>query len=271
MIEWIASVQPLVIAALLTWAGVVKLRGLRTPEEVSRSAIGRIVGDERASLTWRMVGGVELLIAAGLLLPAPHPAKPAAAALLAVGFLGFLWYARRAAPESSCGCLSARPSRVSWRSFGRAGLLLALSGLAAGLATSWWPVALSAGPLAVGVVAVELAGFVMLSPELDHRWLWPLRQLKVRLTHPLAGPARAVPLLASVEQVQASDAYRQVGTMITSDVLDSWEQGEWRILEYAARRDGEPVTAVFAVPLHRHAPEAVRVALIDRESELTMA
>lgn len=63
MIEWIASVQPLVIAALLTWAGVVKLRGLRTPEEVSRSAIGRIVGDERASLTWRMVGGVELLIA----------------------------------------------------------------------------------------------------------------------------------------------------------------------------------------------------------------
>ncbi|MGH3717162.1 MAG: MauE/DoxX family redox-associated membrane protein, partial [Micromonosporaceae bacterium] len=123
MIAWIASVQPLVIAALLSWAGAVKLRGLRTPEEISRSAISRIVGDERASLTWRLVGGLELVIAAALLLPPAHPVKPGAAAALTAGFLGFLWYVRLTAPESSCGCLSSRPARVSWRSFGRAGLL----------------------------------------------------------------------------------------------------------------------------------------------------
>ncbi|MGH3647207.1 MAG: MauE/DoxX family redox-associated membrane protein, partial [Micromonosporaceae bacterium] len=125
MIEWSASLAPVLIAGLLLWAGAVKLRGLRTPEQVKRNAISRLVGDSRASLAWRAVGGAELVVATALLLPPVHPAKPAAAALLAVGFLSFLGYAKLAAPDAGCGCMSARLAPVSWRSFVRAGALLA--------------------------------------------------------------------------------------------------------------------------------------------------
>ncbi|MGH3715614.1 MAG: hypothetical protein ACRDT4_19465, partial [Micromonosporaceae bacterium] len=147
---------------------------------------------------------------------------------------------------------------------GRAGLLLAVALFAAGFADRWWPGALAAGWLASMVlVAVVLAGFVMLSSELDRHWLTPLRHLKVRLTHPLGDTVSSdVPLLATLQRLQVSDAYRQVGATLTSDVRDSWDEGQWRILEYAARRDGKPVTAVFAVPLYDDDPGAVRVALV---------
>lgn len=272
MIEWSASLQPLLIAGLLGWAGAVKLRGLRTPEEVARNAISRLVGDHRASPAWRAVGAAELAVAAALLLPPVHPAKSGAAALLTVGFLSFLGYAKLAAPDAGCGCLSSRLGPISWRSFLRAGVLLAAALYATGFATTWWPGAVTAAPVAAaGLVLTELAAFCAASPELDRHWLVPLRQLKVRMTHPLGDTvSEEVPLLATLQVLQVSDAYRQVGALLTSDVRDHWVEGEWRLLEYTARVDGEPATAVFAVPLHGDDPDAVRVALVDRlEAETT--
>ncbi|MQA26931.1 MAG: hypothetical protein GEU94_16045 [Micromonosporaceae bacterium] len=269
---WSASLQPLVIAALLAFTGVMKLRG--NAERARETALGRLVGKERAAAALRSVGGLELCVVVALLLPFGRPVTAGASALLAAGFLGYLGYAKVAAPESDCGCTGAAKEPVGWRSFARAGLLgglsvFALAGALAMPSSSWWGEAVIAAPLAAaGLTLAELALFGALTPEYDRYWLLPMRQLKVRLTHPLGGfDDGAAPLLATVQQLQVSEAYRQVGTMIASDVRDSWDEGEWRILEYAARRDGQRTTAVFAVPLHRYDPDAVRVAFVDESRE----
>jgi hypothetical protein len=108
-----------------------------------------------------------------------------------------------------------------------------------------------------------LAGAAVLSAEFDPAWLVPLRRLRVRLSHPLAGTGFEVPLQSTVQQLQRSDAYRQVARLLVSDVREHWDEGEWRLLCYTARRDGRAATAVFAVPRLRYEPAAVRVALVD--------
>src|SRR5690606_3941458 len=108
----------------------------------------------------------------------------------------------------------------------------------------------------------EAAALVTLSPELDRVWLLPLRRLRARLTHPLTGGS-GVPLLASVQQLQQSAAYRRVAVLLRSDVHEHWEEGDLRLVCYAARHQGRRATAVFAVPRLRYEPDAVRVALVD--------
>ena len=72
-----------------------------------------------------------------LLAPPAHWTESVAATALATGFLGYLAYARLAAPESSCGCLSTRRAPVTWRSFARAGVLAGAGALSLWSATGW--------------------------------------------------------------------------------------------------------------------------------------
>lgn len=110
---------------------------------------------------------------------------------------------------------------------------------------------------------------VALSPEFDSAWLLPLRRLRARLTHPLRGGS-GVPLLASVQQLQLSAAYRQVAALLTSDVREHWLEQSWRMVCYSARYQGRPATAVFAVPAVGAAPDQVRVALVDDSTGATL-
>ncbi|MEV4198900.1 MauE/DoxX family redox-associated membrane protein [Micromonospora globbae] len=262
MIEMIAALQPLVVGAVLLWSARVKLLSRHAAAVAGRSALVNLLGERRALPAYRLVGGVELTLGGLLVLPPALRAEAAAAAVLAAGFLAYLGYARRAAPTSSCGCLSARATPVSHRGIARAGLLLAASGLAA-LAPGGWLAALTARPFAgTAVLLVELAAIVALSPELDRAWLLPLRQLRMRLTHPLRGNS-GVPLLATVQQLQLSDAYRRVAPLLRSDVREHWDDGDWRFVGHAARYQGRAATAVFAVPLADPEPAAVRVAVVD--------
>ncbi|MGW5672326.1 MauE/DoxX family redox-associated membrane protein, partial [Micromonospora sp. NPDC003776] len=218
---------------------------------------------------YRLLGGVELTVGALLLLPPARLPAAAAAAVLAVGFLGYLTYARRAAPSSSCGCLSARATPVSHRSLARAALLVVAAGLAA-LAPGGWPAALGARPLAgAALLLAESVLVVALSPELDRIWLLPLRRLRARLTHPLRGGS-GLPLLATLQQVQLSDAYRRVAPLLRSDVRDHWDDGDWRFVGHAALFRGRPVTAVFAAPLADQDPDTVRVAVVDDSTGQTL-
>jgi hypothetical protein len=111
------------------------------------------------------------------------------------------------------------------------------------------------------VLVAEAALVAVLSPELDRRWLLPLRRFRARISHPLAGRPFEVPLASSVQQLQKSDAYASIAGLLRSDLLDTWDEGEWRILTYSAHR----ATAVFAVPRLRYAPAEVRVALVTDE------
>ncbi|MEU5945864.1 MauE/DoxX family redox-associated membrane protein [Micromonospora sp. NPDC047465] len=262
MIDMIAALQPLVVGAVLIWSARVKLFSRHAAAAAGRSALARLLGQHRALPAYRLLGGVELALGALLVLPPALPLEAVGATLLTAGFLAYLTYARRAAPASSCGCLSARPTPVSGRGLARAGLLLAAAGLA-GLADGGWAGALAGRPAAGGAVLVaELAAVVALSPELDAAWLLPLRRLRARLTHPLRG-GTGVPLLATVQQLQLSDAYRRVAPLLRSDVREHWDDGDWRFVGHAARYRGRPATAVFAVPLADREPDAVRVAVVD--------
>ncbi|MGH3646930.1 MAG: MauE/DoxX family redox-associated membrane protein [Micromonosporaceae bacterium] len=264
--QWVSSLQPLVVAGLLAWAGVIKLLQPHGPDGARRTAVARVVGERRAPASLRAVGVVELGVAVALLLPPGHPLAAAASVLLAVCFLGYLGYAARAAPDSSCGCLSGLPATTTWRGIARAGALLAasaigltgtLGGFAAGPAP-WWGQSLTAAPVTGTLLLIaESALFVTLSPELDRFWLAVTRTPR----SPLPGrAARKVPLSATVRQLEHSEAYRELSPMIVSGPRRSWDDGDWRLVSYTVRRDARLDEVVFAVPLVEHAPELVRVA-----------
>jgi hypothetical protein len=258
----IDSLAPLV-GGVLVWAAVLKLAGRSAEISARRSALSRLVGRDRVLAAYRTVGGVELAVGALLLLPPALPAEAWLSVTLCVGMLGYLAYARLAAPQSSCGCLGEKSAPVRWRAFARAGLL-ALASVGATMSTVWWGNAVLDRPLeTVGVLAAGAALIVVLSAELDRLWLVPLRRLRLRFRHPLAGQPFTVPLESTVQQLQKSDAYRSVVELLRSDLLDSWDEGEWRLLTYSVRRESGPATAVFAVPRLRYNPELVRVALVD--------
>lgn len=266
----IAAAQSLLVGAILVWAGWGKAFGGLSAARARRSALPRLVGEQRAGAAYRLTGGLELLIAAAVLMPPWWILDGVATSLLAAGFVGYLGYAKAVAPDSSCGCVGAAAVPVSWRSQARAGLLLA-AGLSILRADGGWPAAIGDRPAVVGgVLLVELAAFVALSPELDRWWLRPLRQWRVRVSHPLAGGPTQTPLASTEQQLLRSPAYRAVAGALRSDIRDHWDEGEWRFVCYTASHGTTEALAVFAVPRDRYAPEAVRVAIVDESTGATL-
>lgn len=266
--SWVAAVQPLPVAALLLWAGAVKLAGRRSAQAAARTALTRIVGTDRVATAYRAVGAVEVLVSALLLADGTgtfgEPVVAAVpAAVLSAGFLGYLGWARAAAPDSSCGCLSARKTRITWRAFVRAGLLFVAAAVATAAPDGWAPTVRAHPTASLTFAVVELAVVCSFSAELDRYWLLPLRRLRIWLSHPLANTGFDIPLESSVQQLERSDAFRRVGATLRSAVLDHWDEGEWRLISYAAVVGGRRATAVFAVPRLRYSPDDVRVALVD--------
>lgn len=245
------------ICVVLLWAGGFKLLHHNASAAARRSVLATLVGKDRAVAGYRVVGVLEIVVGLSVLL---SPTAAYAAAALFAGMLCYLAYGRWRAPDSSCGCLGDKHAPVRGRSFARAGLLLAASVAA----TAGWP---GSPPATVGVVVVGLAVVVALSPELDHRWLFPLRRWRNRLRHPLGRLPVTIPLESTVQQLSRSGAYRSVVEQLTSDLHDHWDEGEWRVLTYAARTPSGPATAVFAVPRLAYAPDRVRVALVPEEKE----
>lgn len=249
--ESIAAAEALLIGAVLLWSGGFKLFGRTAPLAAASSALRNLVGERHVVKVYRAVGAVELAVAAAL------PVTRIPAIILTLGFLGYLAYGRLKVPASSCGCSSANHSPIGWRNFALAGVLLLASLAPMG---SW-----ASAPLwTAGVLAIEAAIVIMLMPHLDRYWLFPMRRLKVRLTHPLAAATTdEIPLLASVQTLQRSDAYGKIGRLLRSDVVEAWDDGDWRMLRYTMRYRERPATAVFAVPRLGDDPGRVRLAVVD--------
>jgi hypothetical protein len=264
MVTLLASAQQAVVGGVLLWASGYKLLHRNASAHARRSVLARLVGTERVAVAYRAVGAVEAVVGLLLLVPPAFAAEAYAAVALSAGMLGYLAYGRWRAPESSCGCLGDKHTPVRGRGFARAGVLLLLSAFAVTATEPWID-----SPLAtVGVMVVEGAVIVALSPELDHRWLIPLRRWRVRRRHPLARHIVEIPLESTIQQLWKSAAYRSVVEQLTSDLLDHWDEGEWRLLTYAARTQDGPVTAVFAVPRLAYEPDRARVALVPVEEEI---
>jgi hypothetical protein len=267
--DGIAAPQQLFVGLVLIWTGYSKTFGRWAGVQAQGSALRRLVGERNALPAYRLVGGVELLIGGALLVPPWWWGDAAAASVLAVGFIGYLGYARLAAPDSSCGCLGSARVPVTTRSFARAGLVLVAS-VTAIAADVGWTTAMSNNPAASGAVVVaELVAFVALSPEFDRLWLVPARQWRVRRTHPL-NSGSFVPLEASIQQVLQSQAYGAVAGAVGAAVKEYWDDGGYRFVCYPVMHDEGPATAVFAVPLSNGDPDAVRVAIVDDRSGATI-
>jgi hypothetical protein len=256
--QGIAALQPYVIAVFLAWAALLKLLDRRMRSQAGQTALAQLVGQARAIPALLVVAVLELAVAAVLLVPPLLVWEGTAAAVLSAGFLGYLTYSARKAPTSSCGCLGAHSRPVEWRSFARAGLLLAMSLTALAGALVW------AGPAPVSPLLMLLGlaeglAMVALSPELDHRWVTPLRRAIVRRRDPLAARAsELVPLEMSLSVLYRSPAFCSASSHLSSDVLDTWDEDGLRFISYAARGR----TAVFSLPLPGDDPSAVRVALV---------
>ncbi|WP_222853709.1 MauE/DoxX family redox-associated membrane protein [Fodinicola acaciae] len=265
----IASVQPLVIAAMLGWAGAYKLAGRTVGVAASRSALPKLLGtDQRALVAYRVTGGVELLVAVALLVAGDTPVPAAAASVVGAGFLAYLGYARLAAPKSSCGCTSARSEPIGWRSFARAGIVAAGSLLALFAATTpWW----AAGPSAVVVVVLEAALVLALSPDFDRTWLMPVRAWWSRhRPHPLGDIPDTVPVTATALNLERSEEFGRLSHVVRSGLIESWDTEGWRIMTYGGRIGARAVTVVFAVGLDS-TTVGVRSSIVDERTGETVA
>ncbi|QKV97388.1 hypothetical protein HUT19_03945 [Streptomyces sp. NA02950] len=265
------------LAGVLGTAGAGKLFGRSAPRPASRTALARLLrGGARAARALRWLGALELLLCAALLAlpPSVSVAAGGAAAALGVGFLGYLGYARRAAPGSSCGCTAGDDGPVGVRAFVRAAAVLA-GGVAVTLAEHpWWTTAPHRPAATAGAVLVAVAGAVVLAPD---RWRLLWRRLRLRLTgHPLDGTRAVtrVPVTATVELLEHSLAWQTASALVRSALLDHWDDGGWRILQYAGVHGGggaaRPVVVLFALDAaaSRDAVRepAVRVSVLDADT-----
>ncbi|AQA16804.1 hypothetical protein BV401_39400 [Streptomyces malaysiensis subsp. malaysiensis] len=303
------------LAGVLGPAGAGKLFGRGTARQAPRTALARLLRDGgRAALVLRVLGAVELLLAAALLARPTTPLPGAGAALLGVGFLGYLGYARTAAPGSSCGCTARQEAPLTWRAFARAAAVLA-GGAAAALARQpWWTAAARHPAAAACLVLAAAVALTALSADPERRWRMPLRRLRLRIAgHPLAatatatataaatavapattqaamppdaagapppvpltaaGARTAVPVAATVELLERSRAWQSVSRVVRSALMDHWDDGGWRILQFAGVYGGgtaaRPVLVLFAVDaaasLDTVREPAVRVSVIDADS-----
>lgn len=274
MMSLVTTLAPLALGVLLVWSGATKLSGSGARQQAAGTALERFFDDlDRAIRALRAVGVAELLVAAGLL-AVPGAWPPAVAACgLGAGFLGYLAYAKVAAPESSCGCSAAQDAPVGVTAFVRAGLVVAGGVAAAGTATPWWRAAADRPGAAFAVLAVYAALAVVLFTDLHRRAMLSLRRLRIRLFgHPLPADDRRVPLDGTVELLERSLAWEAAGPLIRSGLLDHWEADGWRFLLYSGERGGDGgearrVSVLFALDakatLDTARTPAVRVTVLD--------
>ncbi len=273
MVSLVTNLAPLVLGVLLALTGVSKAFGRQVARQAAGTALVRILNDgRRATLAMRTTGAAELLVAAGLLAVPTSVVPGIAAVVLGVGFVGYLGYARVAAPESSCGCTAKSSSPISWRAFVRAGLVVAGGVAAIGARTAWWTRA-DRHPIGTTVfLLVTAAALVAVSSDLDHLWLIPLRKARLKVFgHPLLGFQDEVPVEASVQLLERSLAWIAASPVVRSGLIDHWEADGWRFLQYSGvhETDGgaRPVTVLFSLDpsatLDNTASPAVRVVLID--------
>jgi hypothetical protein len=262
------------LAGVLGTAGAGKLFGQGVNRLAHRTALARLLrGGGRAALALRALGALELCLCAALLALPPSVAAGGAASALGAAFLGYLGYARAAAPGATCGCTARDDGPVGIRAFARAAVVTA-GGVAVALARHPWWVTASRHPATAGCCAlVAVAGLVLL--RADRRWRMPWRRLRLRLTgNPLTGTGAGVPVAATVELLEHSLAWQSTSPLVRSALLDHWDENGWRILQYAGVRahggTARPVVVLFALDAgaSRDAVRepAVRVSVLDADT-----
>ncbi|RAY14568.1 hypothetical protein DPM19_12395 [Actinomadura craniellae] len=256
MIEIVSGAQVLFLTAVLLTACAAKLVVREEPAPAGDEWLLKLRRNRRLAVAVALAeGGLGLA-----LLVSAHPAVRIA---VAAWFAAATWVVgellnRR--PDAGCGCFGG----LSTARVGRRGLLRAAGCTVAAIASlhaSGDGLAIAAGaPAMTGLlVATELALLVMLSPELG--------ALLDRYRAIVPCEARPSPLAETYQTLHASSDWREHRSALRStEPVDVWREGCWRLLAYPARIGDEELEIVFAVSTEqRH--RAVRVALVESETE----
>jgi len=266
MTERLAALQALVVGLLFAWAGLWKACFPRARALAAQSALATLLsGRRRAQAAHLAVGVGELAIAALLLLPPARWWAMRLATAFALGFLGYLGLAWRVAPDKPCACLGGRATRVSRRSLARAGAVLLLT-LLGWPARAFWGAALVSAPWTALVVALELGGLWLLSPEFG--WTGArverrvVRALRLRLNPTCRGAA--FDWVQMERRVRRTALFRELVERRShlGARTDRWREGCSGYIAYEARYQGRPATAVITFPV-LFEPTGVSAAVVD--------
>lgn len=269
----LAAAQALVVALVFAWAGVWKVAFRRARAVAAQSALVRLLGGERQAVAAHLaLGCAEIAVAGLLLLPPARTLALGCATLLALGFLGYLVVAWRIAPEAPCACMGGRVTRISWRSLARAGVLLAL-GIGAWPAGEFWGAALASSPWLVPLLALELAGLWLLSPELGGKPVrssrWVMRTLRLRLD---PACARVRLDIVSIERaLQGTAPYRALQPVLNGPRTDAWREGCWDFVAYGAHYEQQAATVIFAAPALFNAREVSAAVVADVDNSVLLS
>ncbi len=273
--EHIAAIQCLIVGSLFAWSGSWKVFSPRARTLAEQSALGKLLPNRRLVGIAHFTVGIGEIALAGALLAVP-PARWWAirtATVFAVGFLVYLGLAWRIAPDRPCACMGGRATKISRRSLARAAALLIIT-LVGWSAPEFWVAAILAAPLVIIVIAGEMAGLWLLSPEFNRvgpRYGRRLAAMLSRSTRYLLDPGCSrMPL--DWEQVERDLR----GTFVFGQVAphldrrtDAWSEGCWRFITFGAHYQDRQATAVFAVPAIFDA-EAISASLVDDEDGAVM-
>lgn len=268
----LAAAQALVVALVFAWSGVWKVAFRRARAVAAQSALVRLLGGERRAVAAHLaLGCIEIAFALLLLLPPARTLALGGAALLALGFVGYLILAWRIAPEAPCACMGVRPTRISWRSLARAGVLLALS-VASWLAGAFWGAALVAAAWLVLLLALELAGLWLLSPEISVRPVRSSRQV-IRALRLRLDPACARLRLdiAAVERALQGTAQYHALQPALGARTDAWREGCWDFVAYGAQYENHAATVIFAAPALFDASGVSAAVVADADNSVLLS
>jgi hypothetical protein len=270
---YFAAAQALIVALVLAWSGAWKLTSRRARSLATRSALARLLRSPRWAVAAHVAVGCAETTLAILLLLVP-PAREwtlRLAALLMLGFLGYLALAWRFVPDAPCACMAGRETRISPRSLMRAGVLLLLT-LSSWPVHQFWGAALTAMPEIVPLLAVEMVGLWMLSPEFG--WHGPrfgyqvMRAMRLRLD---PACSRVRPDMAAIERdLRESAPYRKLQPMLGVR-MDAWREGCWDFVVYGATYQQQAATAIFAVPAYFDANEVSAALVADTDNTVLLA
>jgi len=202
------------------------------------------------------LGFALLATAASALSGMPATAARAGTALFFLIATGTLYEVRQRRPDVGCGCfgdLSETP--IGLRTIGRAAFLCAAALVSIGAPVLHMPSSGGRAWLWLGILALELAALVALSPEVG--------ELLVRLGYSEPCELRRIPVSRTLTALRASSAWRRYAPgLLTTTPTDVWREGCWRFVVFPGQANGRRVEVVFAVYLqHRRPP--VRAAAVD--------
>ncbi|MCP2338006.1 MauE/DoxX family redox-associated membrane protein [Actinomadura rupiterrae] len=271
MVTVVQNVQVLMLAGVLLAACLAKLAVREPVSDAPHAHDGvRVHGVPVAQRPTRMLlllrnrragivlGLVEGVVGLALLLSSHLWVRVVAA----VGFAGATWAVlelRARRPEAGCGCfggLSAK--RVGRRSVLRAVLFTAAAVVSLGASRAGVEVLRLGAGRVVGVLALELALFASLSPELAllcqrvrDRARGDARSalvLGLRARRDVPCERRPSPLSETFATLYASSTWLEFeNALVSAAPLDVWREGCHRFLVYPARLHGTDMEIVFAV------------------------